>query len=408
MKINNINKILLLNNSYQIWTLEDKMMKLSQSKLLLDKFCIVYEREKRKIPYRLNLLDDLTTNENAHNKFLIRLLQYKPAFINFISYINNSSPSFFFDVNVIDKPIFTYEKMRIDGLIKENNKFAIIIENKIHSAVEQEQQIGRYIDKCRYIGFKVDQIFILYLTKSENDIHSSKTWGSYKQEDFYYRYCKLSYKTEILNWLESYLKDLAPIEKFVKSAAIQYIDHLKHFFNSKEIYSDMNSEIQNFLTSELNLGVDKAKNIEVVNTTIKEINELNAQLKELAKNSTNDFFKELRKNIDEKLNFEDDQKFILLNSSFLKTGVILKYKECFFSISIEYNYNSIYYGIGRHYASENLHPEIKDILESLVKIEGLKEEISWWYGWKHTSFRDAYFDFEYLLKIVLERINSMK
>ena len=247
MTENKFIEILKLNNSYQNWKKSNVKTKFSHSINLLDKFSIVYDNEINKLPYRLNLLDDLSTNENAHSKFLIRLLQHQPALINFLTFINNESENFTFDVSIVKKPILTYEKLRIDGLIKENNKYAIIIENKIHNAVEQEHQIGRYINKCKSIGFSVEQIFVIYLTRTEKDGHSEQTWGNeYSLENFNKRYSKLSYKSKILPWLESYLATLSPKEDLIKSAVVQYIDHLKHFFNKKEIYSKMNTELQKF------------------------------------------------------------------------------------------------------------------------------------------------------------------
>ena len=128
----------------------------------------------------------------------------------------------------------------------------------------------------------------------------------------------------------------------------------------------------------------------------------------MVKNSINELFREWKSKIEENLNFGDNSKFIQSDSSFIKTGIILNYKEFLFSISIEYNFNTVYYGIGRHHASQELHSELKVFLEPLLKTEGLKEENPWWYGWKYTSFSDAYNDFEYLLKVVLERVNSIK
>ena len=75
---------------------------------------------------------------------------------------------------------------------------------------------------------------------------------------------------------------------------------------------------------------------------------------------------------------------------------------------IEHNFNSTYLGFGRHHASEILDSEVKEFLEHLIKEEVMKEDDSWWYGWKYTSFNDGYKEFEYLLKSVLEKINSMK
>jgi hypothetical protein len=38
----------------------------------------------------------------------------------------------------------------------------------------------------------------------------------------------------------------------------------------------------------------------------------------------------------------------------------------------------------------------------------LKEEYPSWYGWKYSSFNDAYFEFENLLKLIMEKISSEK
>ena len=411
MIINDVNEILDLSNSYEKWIIGNTKTKIIHSKILLDKFSDIYEIELNKLPYRLNLLDDLSTNENAHSKFLIRLLQYRPALINFLDFINNKNDhSFFFDINKINKPILTYEKMRIDGLIKENNKYAIIIENKIHNAAEQEHQIGRYIDKCKSIGFKKEQIFILYLTKTKRDDHSEQTWGKeYKEVDFYTRYSRLSYKSKILPWLESYLGLLSAKEELIKSAVVQYTDHLKHFFNKKEIYSNMNTELQIFLSKELNLSIDHAENIEVVNKKINELNKLKEQLEELERTSKNKLFEEWKNNLDERFNCDENKTFYQSKGSFIKTGIILQYKGKPFSVLIEHNFKAIYFGFGRHFASEILDSEIKELLESIIKEEALKgEEDPWWYGWKYTTFNDGYMEVENLLKLTLEKINSIK
>ncbi|EKT4549086.1 PD-(D/E)XK nuclease family protein [Flavobacterium psychrophilum] len=407
---NNIIGLLKLNNSYQNWKKMNVKTKFSHSINLLDKFSFVYDSEINKLPYRLNLLDDLSTNENAHSKFLIRLLQHQSALINFINFINNDkSSNFTFDVSTIKKPILTYEKLRIDGLIKENNKYAIIIENKIHNAVEQEHQIGRYINKCKSIGFSVEQIFVIYLTRTERDNHSEQTWGNeYSLANFNKRYSKLSYESKILPWLESYLRTLSPKEELIKSAVIQYIDHLKHFFNKKEIYSKMNAELQNFLTTELNLNTDNAESIEVVERKISEISNLKEQLEELARVTKKKLFEDWKKNLDEHFEFTEYVKFNQSKDSFIKTGVTLECEGKVFSILIEHNYKSIYFGFGRHFASEKFEPEIKDFLESIIESENLKVEEPWWYGWKYTSFNDGYLELENLIRIVKEKISALK
>ncbi len=410
MTENNIIGLLKLNHSYQNWKKMNVKTKFLHSINLLDKFSFVYESEINKLPYRLNLLDDLATNENAHSKFLIRLLQHQPALINFINFINNDESNYFtFDISIIKKPILTYEKLRIDGLIKESNKYAIIIENKIHNAVEQEHQIGRYINKCKSIGFSIEQIFVIYLTRTERDNHSEQTWGNeYSLANFNKRYSKLSYKSKILPWLESYLGTLSPKEELIKSAVIQYIDHLKHYFNKKEIYSKMNEELQKILKTELNLNADNAENIEVVERKISEISNLKEQLEELARVTKKKLFEDWKKNLDEHFEFTEYVKFNQSKDSFIKTGVTLEYEGKVFSILIEHNYKAIYFGFGRHFASEKFEPEIKEFLESIIESENLKIEEPWWYGWKYTSFNDGYIELENLIRIVKEKISAKK
>ena len=410
MDISKVRKLLSLNNSYQNWIIEDAKIKFSKTKVLLDNFSNIYKKEIDKQPYRLNLLDDLSTNENAHSKFLIRLLQYQPALIDFLQFINiNNKHLFSFNIGDIKKPILTYEKMRIDGLIRENNKYAIIIENKIHNAVEQKHQIGRYIEKCNTLGFKIEQIFVLYLTRTEEDHHSEQTWGDkYELVDFQTRYSKISYKSNILPWLEGYSEVLSPKEELIKSAVLQYVDHLKHFFNKKEIYKYMNLELQNFLATELGFSIDNAENIEIVDQKINEINKLKEQLEELEKDSKIKLFKEWESNLAVRFDFEEKQIFNQSKDSFIKTGVNLFYNGRPFSVLIEHNFNSTYFGFGRHFASQVLDPEIHDFLESIIKKESLQAEVPWWYGWKYTTFNDGYLELENLLKLVLEKINLIK
>jgi hypothetical protein len=409
MEIDKISEILTLNNAFQNWLLEEEKRGFSLANNLLKGFSNRYDTEYQKLPYRLNLLDDLATNENAHSKFLIRLLQYKPALEDFLTFTNNKNDHFYFDVSSVNKPILTYEKMRIDGLIRENNKYAIIIENKIHNAIEQEHQVGRYIEKCMALGFKIDQIFVLYLTKTDNDNHSDQTWGTtYKSIDFDKRYCKLSYKSKILPWLESYLKKISANEELIKSAVVQYIDHLKHFFNKKEIYKNMNAELEKFLMKELKLSIDHVENLEVINKKITDVNKLKEQLEALQLSSKNKLFEEWKIKLEADFNLEESQVFFQSKYPFIKTGVILLFNGKPFSVLIEHNMKSTYIGIGRHHASEILDTEFKEFLVPLKNKEALIDEEPWWYGWKYTTFNDGYFDLKNLIKLVREEMDTEK
>ena len=44
---------------------------------ILDKINNIYESEYRKLPYQVNILDEIHANENAHTRILLSLLRYE-------------------------------------------------------------------------------------------------------------------------------------------------------------------------------------------------------------------------------------------------------------------------------------------------------------------------------------------
>ncbi|ATA83273.1 PD-(D/E)XK nuclease family protein [Capnocytophaga sputigena] len=253
--------ILALNQDFQEFIFDKKLSRITENCSLLTDFSKIYKEELSKIPFRTNLLDSFNVNENAHSRLLISLLKYKPVLHHFLNFLTKKKLNF--DISLIDKPILTVEKWRIDGLVQEEGKYAFIIENKIHNAVEQKEQIGRYIDICKQLGYKLNQIYILYLTRYAGNEPTIQTWGNYKESDFAGRYVKIAYKEDIIVWLEEYLQAISERETIVKSAVIQYIDYLKHVFNSREIFKEMDNKLQDFLVKKLQLTDDNnVKNIE--------------------------------------------------------------------------------------------------------------------------------------------------
>ena len=272
--------ILALNQDFQEFIFDKKLSRITENCSLLTDFSKIYEEELSKIPFRTNLLNSFNVNENAHSRLLISLLKYKPALCHFLNFLTKKKLNF--DISLIDKPILTVEKWRIDGLVQEEGKYAFIIENKIHNAVEQKEQIGRYIDVCKQLGYKLNQIYILYLTRYAENKPTIQTWGNYKESDFAGRYIKIAYKEDIIIWLEEYLQVISERETIVKSAVIQYIDYLKHVFNSREIFKEMDNKLQDFLVKKLQLTDDNnVKNIDIITTKISEIDELQKHLKAL-------------------------------------------------------------------------------------------------------------------------------
>ncbi len=214
-------------------------------------------------PYPINLLEEVHMHdndereelsgakrkvcENAHTRILGKILAFNEGkgFIlmkNLIKEVAKYCNSW--NSILIEDPEFTSEAIcdnssgRIDLLIKEDGKYAIIVENKINEAADQDNQIARYIKHLMSIGFKQSQIFVLYMS-SRGDAPSAKTWkldGEDYQMEFATRYSNFSYRFHVLPWLE---KEVIPIIKslnqpYLKSAVEQYIDYLKGKYALRE------------------------------------------------------------------------------------------------------------------------------------------------------------------------------
>ena len=136
---------------------------------------------------------------------------------------------------------------RIDILIEDaQRKKAIIVENKIY-ANDQWEQLKRY-NKYAEETYRKGNYQILYLT----------LWGneSAEQSGGGVSYFPISYKENIINWLE---KCVAIASRFpmVRETIIQYINHLKQLTNqdmdnkNKEEITDVLSKVENLKAAQI-------------------------------------------------------------------------------------------------------------------------------------------------------------
>lgn len=106
---------------------------------------------------------------------------------------------------------------RIDILIRDAKKHAIIIENKI-DAEDQPAQLIRYDNFAKDNNLQCD---IIYLSL---DLHEASPESVGKKNDVdYYRY---SYKDDIIPWLENCLPQI-PNNSLLKNTILQYINTIK-------------------------------------------------------------------------------------------------------------------------------------------------------------------------------------
>ena len=207
---------------------------------LLEKSIKDYESFYDTLPYHLNIIEELHANENAHSRILARLFQYRDSdnrnviFNRFIEYLieNNRDNKYLARIKT-DNPIITCEEERIDIWIKEKNKYAIIIENKVYDAGDQNAQLCRYIDKTLNLNYEKEQIFVIYMPSSTRE-SSEQTWGNYKKE-FEERYFVVSFNQDVIKWLkEMVYPNLTLKEVNLRSAIEQYIDYLERYSGQYE------------------------------------------------------------------------------------------------------------------------------------------------------------------------------
>lgn len=238
------------------------------------------DEEKLKLPYNINVIDELHINENAHSRILYKLLLYKDArgeyeiLKSLISYIiNNYAKASAFEGIEVEKPSITQEVERIDLWVRDKT-YAIIFENKIYNAQDQEAQLARYIDKTKAKGYREDQIFVIYLSSTGED-PDEQSWKGYKPlyDD---RYINLSFRNDILKWLkEMVLPNIRIKDVYLQSAVTQYIDYLEGLYYLRTIESNLNMNLNKFLISQLDLEEnDPQKNFNTLQEKINDMNEV--------------------------------------------------------------------------------------------------------------------------------------
>lgn len=202
--------------------------------------------------------------ENSHTNILMSLLEYKNQygfvfledFIRWMKFTGisiDSSDDVRFETEHYG--ILDGKKGRIDGLIYVKKEFAIILENKVNGAGNQDEQLARYIESvAKDLEIDVDkgQVYVVFLTKDGVEIPDEASVefmkkagiidGEAKQNDGKNevalsgpRYYASSYRNDILPWLENNIQPMVmQKEQILNAGLVQYIDYLKGMLNVRE------------------------------------------------------------------------------------------------------------------------------------------------------------------------------
>lgn len=237
--------------------------------------------EKLRLPYHINLIDELHINENSNSRILYKLLLYKNEYGKYEildSLINYTKDKYAkdnkFESIHVTNPIISQEIERIDLWVRDKS-YAIIFENKIYNAQDQEAQLARYIDKTKAQGYSLNQIYIIYLSATGEE-PEDQSWGSYKKP-FTCRYVNLSFKYDILLWLKDIvLPNIRLKEVYLESAVKQYIDYLEGLFYLRTTEQQMTMNLDKILISQFNLGGEDEpqKNYSILQEKIDDMNEV--------------------------------------------------------------------------------------------------------------------------------------
>ena len=216
----------------------------------------IIDRYKGKEGFNANILDRIHASENDHSRILMMLLAYKQngRSIFLESFLDNAG----IVIDDADDSVIAFNRDNIDVSITSGNT-AVIIENKIEWAVDQPQQIERYVDAMIGRGYDLNNIFVIYLTDDGRKKVSSDSLSEECRKKLGVRFLELDYRHFVLPWLKNEVFPMIPNRDLLLSAAVyQYIDYLEGRYGIRERDYRMEREkmdkIKDFLINELKLN----------------------------------------------------------------------------------------------------------------------------------------------------------
>ena len=260
--------------------------------------------------YATNILDILNPTEPLVSKILCSFLSFTQngKFCLWRSFTEKFLSRCGFKNKWINKPIFSSEENRIDILVKEQS-YAVIVENKIHDAIFQRNQLARYINVTKSLTNE-DNVFIVLLPYESSDGYiediPDSVWrlpcdwkvsnnerkcalrgdstlcacdieklSENKQKEFKCKDC-INFKEYYLNrtkvldntfldWLDQEMgKKASADDAIMQSAMLLFSDYFKgirHLRNKDKFIMDITDYLRNKLISEADPISDNFKNI---------------------------------------------------------------------------------------------------------------------------------------------------
>ena len=302
------------------------------------------QKEADSLPYQINIIDELHVDERANSRILAKLFQFQSEkgkyeiLQSFIDYLreNIRNGSSLNGIEIQDPSIIP-EKEYIDIWIRDK-KWAIIIENKIYNARDQESQLARYIettidDKSKTAnGYKPEQIFVIYMPPEPHE-PDDQTWKINKKnykDVFQDRYFNISFEESILPWLtKELLPNIRQKDVFLSSAVMQYINYLDGMFGNRLIDKEINMETKKMIEEKLDLVQckDSKEKIEKLNSYIKDTSEILESMEKVKSEYLTHEMKTYINNRSKSVNFHDDASYIYVDFEIKKVNYYLYVSE---------------------------------------------------------------------------------
>lgn len=347
-------------------------------------------KNKHLVPYHLNLIDELHINENGHSRILYKLLEYRNPDGDYIflksllKYISINCEAF--EKVCVTNPEITQELCRIDLWVRDKD-YAIIFENKVYNATDQEAQLARYIECTQDNEYPLDKIFVVYMPQMDDKDPADDSWGEYK-EVFASRYVKFSFRDGVLPWLKSdVLPSIPDKDKLLKSAIEQYVNYLEGLFKQRESDKQLYIMVENYIKEKLGLNDDPFMNKKKLDRKIEELNEVRQYLVKMIDDYKTQIFEQWKQHFNRcfpQYRCELTNDFTLLMELTICGRIV--YAE------LTTDTNGLYWGLSdkeglKDTAVLELLTPIMENLRFDIKSDLAKDKK--WYGWKYVEWNKA-------------------
>lgn len=340
---------------------------------LLKQFAEFCKNNQDSIPYIFNVLDEQCGHivENSHTNMLMKLLQYKNQYYGY-AFLTSFFLYTGMDIDIkpgqveFDKEKNIDKKGRIDGLIFQKDQFALIIENKVNGAGNQDQQLKKYIEGVLQDEnifstneeHKENKIWVIYLTKDgtvkkkpdDESVQFMQKCGICSdnlEEVEGPRYAAINYQEHILPWLK---EEIQPIvmqkEHILNTGLLQYIDFLEGMLGLRKSDVELLNEGKMMVKKWLNdNSLDITKNFCNSNRFLDRVRNISSnQLEKLAETKKWDIvelrrFAGLLTNIVEEINEEPMIEFFKMTRDYFESNKLMN--ECVISHVFNYYYIQI-------------------------------------------------------------------